>query len=349
MSQAGAYIITTGPGAVVESLTGNSGTATPTAGNINIVTANTNVKFVGSGSTITQDFAPNTNLALGTSLPALGAGTANSCFGVNTGFSLSSGNSNVYVGKDAGAGFSSGSNNVFVGAFSANSGVGNSGSSNVGIGESALNSLTSGTANIAIGTGAGLSVTTISNTISIGTGVSAPANGIIIGLAGTNTTCRIAGIDGVNVGSTVRVVTEATNQLGTADITAGTGIVITPSANAITISAIGEGLTWSTITVNQTAVVDNGYFCNKAGTLALALPAASAVGDVIEVTNENTALGVQFTQAAGQQILIGPTNTTLGATGTLTSSAVGDTLKIVCKTANTIWRVTSMVGNWTIV
>lgn len=132
-----------------------------------------------------------------------------------------------------------------------------------------------------------------------------------------------------------------------ATLSAGTGISISNGAGTITISGSGGGLTWSVITANQTAVVNNGYFCNKAGTLALALPATSSVGDVIEVANENTALGVQFTQAAGQQILIGNTNTTLGATGTLTSSAVGDTLKIVCKVANTIWRVTSIVGNWT--
>lgn len=125
-------------------------------------------------------------------------------------------------------------------------------------------------------------------------------------------------------------------------------VVGNPGTNTLTISVNGIGaFSWSVISANQTAAVDHGYFCNKAGTLALALPAASAVGDEIIVTNENTALGVQFTQAAGQQILIGNTNTTLGATGTLTSSAVGDTLTIVCKVANTIWRVTDMVGNWT--
>ena len=40
---------------------------------------------------------------------------------------------------------------------------------------------------------------------------------------------------------------------------------------------------WTTINANQTAAVGQGYFCNKAGTLTLALPATSAVGDVIEV------------------------------------------------------------------
>ena len=132
-----------------------------------------------------------------------------------------------------------------------------------------------------------------------------------------------------------------------ATLTAGAGIAITNGAGSITIAATGGGVSWSTITANQTAAVEHGYFCNKAGTLALALPAASAVGDIIEVVNINTATGTQFTQGAGQQIFIGNTSTTLGATGTLTSSAVGDTLRLVCQTANLTWYALDFVGNWT--
>jgi len=139
---------------------------------------------------------------------------------------------------------------------------------------------------------------------------------------------------------------------GNINIVGSGSITVTgnPGTSTLTISSSATpGDTWSVITANQTAVVNNGYFCNKAGTLALALPATSTVGNIIEVSNENTALGIQITQAAGQQILIGSSNTTLGATGTLTSSAVGDTLKLVCYTANTVWRVVSMVGNWSVV
>ena len=137
-----------------------------------------------------------------------------------------------------------------------------------------------------------------------------------------------------------------TNIIGAGSIT----VTGNPGTSTLTItSSATPGDTWSIITVNQTAAVNNGYFCNKAGTLALALPATSIVGDIIEVSNENTALGIQFTQAAGQQIRIGSSNTTLGVGGTLTSSAVGDTLKLVCYTPNTIWRVVSMVGNWSVV
>jgi hypothetical protein len=47
----------------------------------------------------------------------------------------------------------------------------------------------------------------------------------------------IHGIDGINVGSVAKVVTMASDQLGTATITAGTGISVTPGANTITLAA----------------------------------------------------------------------------------------------------------------
>lgn len=247
---------------------------------------------------------------------------------------LTTGDKNNALGNQAGLVLTSGENNNFMGY-------------------QAAKNLVSGVNNVIIGQQSGFAYTGAesSNILITSLGVLGESNTIRIGTSGSGigqqNRAFIVGIDGVNVGSVAKVVTMASDQLGTATITAGTGISVTPGANTITIATIGGGFAWSVITADQTAVVENGYFCNKAGTLALALPAASAIGDTIEVTNENTALGVQFTQAAGQQILIGNTNTTLGATGTLTSSAVGDTLTIVCKTANTIWRVTSMVGNWT--
>lgn len=225
---------------------------------------------------------------------------------------------------------------------------------NTALGHGSLNSLTAGGANTALGHGSAELLATGVNNLIVGAAAGqsytgAESNNLLLVSTGTlgesNTIrigggsgggafqqnrCFISGIAGVVVANTnVVTINTVTDQLGSQALTPPSGV------------------TWSVITVDQTAVVNMGYFCNKAGTLALALPAASAVGDVIEVTNENTALGVQFTQAAGQQILIGNTNTTLGAAGTLTSSAVGDTLKIVCKVANTIWRVTSGWGNWT--
>lgn len=332
-------------GLAVTSITGNSGPAQ--VGAINLVTANSTPLFVGAAGTITLDFNKS-NLILGNNGSTITIGAANDGFGSGVLQNITSGSSNSAFGNAALQNVTIGSQTSAFGASAG--GAINTGGNNTLIGYQSGVLLQSGNSNVALGYQSGSAWgAAVSNNIAVGSiGSVADSARIRIGTNGTHTTAFIAGIDGMNVGSVAKVLTMASDQLGTATITAGAGISVTPGANTITIAAVGMGaFTWSVITANQTAVVENGYFCNKAGTLALALPAASAVGDEIIVTNENTALGVQFTQAAGQQILIGNTNTTLGATGTLTSSAVGDTLTIVCKVANTIWRVTDMVGNWT--
>lgn len=129
------------------------------------------------------------------------------------------------------------------------------------------------------------------------------------------------------------------------------GQVLTSNGAAAlpTWQAGGASFTWAVITANQTAVINNGYICNKAGTLALALPTTAVVGSLLEVTGINTATGWQITQASGQQIFFGTSSTTSGATGTLTSSAIRDSIKMVCVVADTTWNVLSSVGNITIV
>jgi hypothetical protein len=209
-----------------------------------------------------------------------------------------------------------------------------SGGSNTAVGAQVLENILTGSNNIVVGAlAASAYIGAESSNIIIGNaGVAAEDNTIRIGTqgngAGQQDTCFIAGIANVVVANQEMVVVDTTTgQLGS--------------------QAVPMGVPWSVIVADQAAVVNNGYFCNKAGTLLLSLPAASAIGDIIEVSNINTALGIQFTQAANQQIFIGNTSTTLGAAGTLTTSAVGDSLKIVCRTANLVWQTVSMIGNWT--
>ena len=116
-------------------------------------------------------------------------------------------------------------------------------------------------------------------------------------------------------------------------------------------AAGGSSFTWSVITLDQTAAVNNGYICNKAGTLALLLPATAAIGDTIRVTGINTATGWQITQSANQQIFFGTSSTTLGAGGSITSINIRDSIEIVCVVAgaSTVYNVTSSTGNMTIV
>lgn len=209
----------------------------------------------------------------------------------------------------------------------------NSTAPSVGIGSQNLQNVTSGGYNTALGHQSGISLTGTdsSNILITNSGTVGDNNTIRIGTQGSGNQqqnkCFIAGIVGVTTSNSQLVtIDSSTGQLGVTDL---------------------QPFPWSVISADQTAAINNGYFCDKAGTLALALPAVAAVGDIIEVSNINTATGTQFTQSAGMQIFISGTSTTLGATGTLTSSAVGDSLKLVCRVANTTWQAVSMIGSWT--
>lgn len=131
--------------------------------------------------------------------------------------------------------------------------------------------------------------------------------------------------------------------------TAGQAL-ISGGAGALPIwTTLTGSLIWSVETVNLTMVVNHGYIANKGTTLVLTLPATAAVGSIIEITGINVATGWQVAQAAGQQIFFGTSSTTLGATGTLTSTAIRDSIKIVCVVVDTTWNVISSIGNITIV
>ena len=199
--------------------TGDTGTAQPAAGNINFKAAVANnsgssVSFSATGSTVT--------------------------------FNDTDANSNVIFGLGAGNSTISGTDNNAVG-------VGNfllltSGSANVAVGSTSLNSITSGSYNTAAGAGTGTNYTgTESSNILVGALVAGTLGESHVLRIGNGTGAGngqlqkafISGIDGVNVGSVATVVTEASNQLGTAVLTAGAGITITPGANLITIASTG--------------------------------------------------------------------------------------------------------------
>ena len=166
------------------------------------------------------------------------------------------------------------------------------------------------------------------------------ANQVLIG----NTSNTIQGISLTNgqlaIGSTSAEPVAAT-------ISAGSGIAVANGAGSITISSAGGGLAWSVITANQAIAVNNGYICNKAGLLTLTLPTTSAVGTVFAVTNINTAAGIEITYTTNQQIFMGSSSTTI-TTGNIECTALGDSLYLVCTSANLVWQVISSMGNWTL-
>lgn len=122
-----------------------------------------------------------------------------------------------------------------------------------------------------------------------------------------------------------------------ASLSAGSNITITPGAGTITIASSGN-VTWTEATGATQAISDNnGYIANRGGGVAFSLPATSSVGDRFSIVGKSGVWSI--TQAAGQQINVGATASTLGVTGTCTAAAATDSASFVCITANTIWQV----------
>lgn len=313
--------------------------------------------FVGNNSgnfTLTSGTAISNTAVGNLALSALTTGSVNTAVGNMALGAVTTSSNNTAVGESC--------LNFLTGGNGDNSCVGNgaafnlqTGTENCVLGSSALFSATTVDDSIVIGFGAAFNILTGDNNIIIGSnaatayvgaesnniiinnvGVAAESNVIRIGAQGAGAfqqnACYIAGIVGVTTANSQMVtVNSSTGQLGVQAIPQG--------ANA-----------WTVVTgATQVIAVNNGYISNRASNIAYSLPATSAVGDIFEITNINTALGWTVTQAAGQQIRVGNATTTLGAGGSLSSLALGDSVRCVCTVANTIWTTLSLVGNLTIV
>jgi hypothetical protein len=204
-SSGGSVTITVGQGtinleagaAVPTTFTGNSGVATPAANNLNVVTANSTVQFVGSGSTLTQDFGLS-NLFMG-GPNSITVGTGNVCIGLNSGDSITSGINSTALGTESLQAATIANNNVAIGVRTLRACTGNDNTfvgtgagealttsiNNTGVGLTALATETTGlystaigyrslfnqnggARNCAIGTDSGLSITTGVNNTCLG-------------------------------------------------------------------------------------------------------------------------------------------------------------------------------------
>jgi len=127
----------------------------------------------------------------------------------------------------------------------------------------------------------------------------------------------------------------------------GTGLSASGGPGTLTLSVSGGGLGWQNQTSSITLVVNQGYFVTS-GALNLLLPAAASQGDQIKVALRG-GTSWTITQAAGQSIMFGSSTTSVGAGGSLASTAQGDFVTLRCHTANTGWIVESSIGNLTVV
>jgi hypothetical protein len=120
-------------------------------------------------------------------------------------------------------------------------------------------------------------------------------------------------------------------------------------SNTLTISSSNPFFSWFILSGSQMAISQQGYFTDSVSRVDVQLPNTSVVGDIFVVAD----LGGnkwRITQDSGQQVLIGNSSTTLGATGYLESLFIGDSVTLVCCVDNLTWMVVpASTGNLTIV
>jgi hypothetical protein len=262
-----------------DALTVNTGNITIDAGNLNLPAtsnANTGVIDVNSISFIHSFGTNNTFVGSGAGNFTLTTASAqsNTALGYETLTDLTTGHANTAVGLESLSTLTTGTNNVCCGDSTLSLLV--SGSNNIAIGHLTGSNLTSSeSSNILIGSDVG--VIADSNTTRIGNSGSG---------AGQQNKCFVAGINGINVGSTAQVVTMGSSatvdQLGTAVITGGTGITITPSANVITISSTGTTtLAYTNVNTSPYVVLSTDDYLSvdcSAGAITIELPNAATLG-----------------------------------------------------------------------
>lgn len=118
-----------------------------------------------------------------------------------------------------------------------------------------------------------------------------------------------------------------------------------------TFSTSGGGFPWTDVTgTTQSLSADNGYVADNAGLVTLTLPSGSvSLGATIKIVGKGAG-GWTVAQNANQQIHVGNVASTLGVSGTVSSTNQWDTIELICVTAGTssIWTA-RVTGNVTVV
>lgn len=277
-------------GSVALQFDGDTGSAAPVLGVINIVTRNT--------------------------IQQCGSSVLFNAVGDEVRLEVTDGGDNTLIGRLAGNAALTGIENVSIGGGSLEA-LGN-GSNNFAGGFNALGLLVDGDDCIAIGHSAGINYTSNeSDNIVIGnSGVLGESNTIRIGnIAQTQT--FITGIESVDL-NTAEVVTIVTDQLGSATLTAGAGITITPGAGIITIAATGADLlAYTAVNTTPYLVLTTDEFLGvdcSGGAITIQLPNAPSTGRVFYIKdstgNANT-FNISVTTVGGVVTIDGVTTYTM--------------------------------------
>ena len=137
---------------------------------------------------------------------------------------------------------------------------------------------------------------------------------------------------------------------GNINIVGTGGISVAGVGSTLTISDSTTTFMWSVVTTNTALTANNGYFANGVGRLTFTLPATGSIGDTITVCNMQG--GWTIAQGTSQFIQFGIDTTTVGTGGSLSSTAIGNAVQMVCNVAgaSTGWFVVpGSQGNITVV
>lgn len=314
-----ALVDTTGTGVLVWTAVGT--------GNVTGTGVATRIAFWSAGSVISSDAELEFLSGQGVHSEDNSA-THNIFFGADAGAAAISGLSNVAVGYRVGQALTSGDSNVMIG-----SGAGNlisTADGNVAIGTSAASTLTTGSNNVVIGNNAAVGAVGTTGAIALGNAASAVTNQFA--LPDAITTWKFQG---------------DSYTLPTAFPASNGDVLSSTTAGVMSWVSNGSVTSWSVVGVNTAIAVNSGYITNAGGNINLTLPVTAAVGSVFEATAD-TAGGWTIVQNAGQRIRFGTSDTTIGVGGSLVSSAIGDTIRMVCTVADTDFRVLSSIGTLTV-
>jgi hypothetical protein len=153
----------------------------------------------------------------------------------------------------------------------------------------------------------------------------------------------------LNLGTSSSDVTGLSGNTGVATPTAGiiaivgSGLVsVAAAGSTLTISAtIPPTFTWNNNSTSQAMTSNNGYIIT-AGAQTFTLPVSSVVGDEIELMlNGGTSWTV--TLGGGKQVL-DLNNAYATSVASNSADVNGTVMRIICTTANTTWRVDSLIG-----
>jgi len=128
-------------------------------------------------------------------------------------------------------------------------------------------------------------------------------------------------------------------------------LVPTEKAVKTYVDAHSGQITWNNVTsASATMAPRNGYAANRATQVSLSLPLAGGTqfGNTISVMAVGAG-GFRITQNAGQSIIVGIDQSTVGVGGYIEATTPTDAITLVCGPDDLTWRALSSFGNLTVV